>query len=107
MSDISGVKMKYRKILMCMTALFCLAPQVFAESDPLSESPSSSEMGSSGDWISPNMGQATSTNLDEGQNGMVQLLDQPVPDDAAKSTATSTTPNPDATKSTTTTTSAP
>ncbi|MDD2835092.1 MAG: hypothetical protein PHY05_02985 [Methanothrix sp.] len=38
-------------------------------------------MGSSGDWISPNMGQVyTRTNSDPGLAGMLQWLDTPVPD---------------------------
>jgi hypothetical protein len=36
-------------------------------------------MGSSGDYISPNMGQGAGTNPDEGLSGMLQGLDQPVP----------------------------
>ena len=51
--------MKYSKILLCMTALFCLAFQAFAQ-DPLGAGSSGSSMGSSGDWISPNMGQVAS-----------------------------------------------
>jgi len=110
MSDILGAKigakMKYGKIWMCMMALVCLAFQACAESDPLGESTSGSTMGSSGDYLSPNMGQAASSaNPDEGLSGMVQWLDQPVSNNVAKSTATSTTPSPDAAKSTTTTTS--
>ena len=50
------MKMKYSKILLCMTALFCLAFQAFAQ-DPLGAGSSGSSMGSSGDYISPNMGQ--------------------------------------------------
>ena len=51
--------MKYSKILLCMMALFCLAFQAFAQ-DPLGAGSSGSSMGSSGDWISPNMGQVVS-----------------------------------------------
>lgn len=92
-----------------MTALIGLAFQASAQSDPLGESSSGSIMGSSGDYLSPNMGQGSSrTNPDEGVSGMVQWLDQPVPADATKSTtaATRTTPSPDTAKSTATTTSA-
>ena len=72
--------MKYSKILMCMTALVCLAFQACAQEDPLGESASGSSMGSSGDWISPNMGQVSSrTNSDPGLAGMLQWLDTPVP----------------------------
>jgi len=87
--------------------LFCLAFQAYAQSDPLGEG-ASSTMGSSGDYLNPNTGQAASSaNPDEGLRGMSQWLDQPVPKDVTKSTttATSTTPGPDATKSTATTTS--
>ena len=48
--------MKYSKILLCMTVLVCLAFQAFAQ-DPLGAGSSGSTMGSSGDCISPNMGQ--------------------------------------------------
>jgi hypothetical protein len=72
--------MKYCKILLCMTTLVCLAFQACAQSDYLGEGSSGSTMGSSGDYISPNMGQGTSgTNPDEGLSGMLQGLDQPVP----------------------------
>ena len=100
--------MKYSKILLCMTMLVCLGFQACAQSDPLGESPSSSKMGSSGDYLDPNMGQMSrDTNPDEGVSEMVQWLDQPVTKDATKSTttATSTTSNPDAAKSKTTETS--
>jgi PGF-CTERM protein len=98
---------RYNKFLLCTMVLFCLAFQAYAQSDPLGEG-GSSTMGSSGDYLNPNMGQAASSaNPDEGLRGMSQLLDQPVPKDVTKSTttATSTTPGPDATKSTATTTS--
>lgn len=72
--------MKYSKILLCMTALVCLAFQACAQSDPLGESSSGNTMGSSGDYLSPNMGQVTSrTNSDPGLAGMLQWLDTPVP----------------------------
>jgi hypothetical protein len=59
--------MKYSKILLCMTVLVCLGFQACAQSDPLGESPSSSKMGSSGDYLDPNMGQMSrDTNPDEG-----------------------------------------
>jgi ABC-type oligopeptide transport system substrate-binding subunit len=63
--------MKYGKILISMTVLACLVFQACAQSDPLGESSSSSTMGSSGDYLSPNMGKgAGSTNPDEGVSGM-------------------------------------
>ncbi len=99
--------MKSSKFWLCMTALICLSFQACAQ-DPLGASSSGSTMGSSGDYLSPNMGQGSSrTNPDEGLNGMVQWLDQPVTKDVTKptTTATGTTPSPDATKSTATTTS--
>ena len=73
--------MKYSKILLCMTVLVCLAFQAFAQSDdPLGAGSSGRSMGSNGDWISPNMGQVyTRTNSDPGLSGMLQWLDQPVP----------------------------
>jgi PGF-CTERM protein len=98
---------RYNKFLLCTIILFCLAFQAYAQSDPLGEG-ASSTMGSSGDYLNPNTGQAASSaNPDEGLRGMSQWLDQPVPKDVTKSTttATSTTPGPDATKSTATTTS--
>jgi PGF-CTERM protein len=107
-----GVKMKYSKkskIWLCITALFCLVFQACAQSDPLGDSASGSTMGSSGDYLSPNMGQAaSSTNPDEGISGMVQWLDEPVTDDVTESTKTaaSSTHGPGAAKSTATTTSA-
>ena len=73
-----------------MTALLCLAFQACA----VSESPNNASlnltspnltslnntMGSSGDWISPNMGKvSTRTNSDPGLAGMLQWIDQPVP----------------------------
>jgi len=71
--------MKYSKILLFMTALVCLAFQASAQ-DPLGDSSSGSSMGSSGAWISPNMGQVTTrTNSDPGLAGMLQWLDTPVP----------------------------
>jgi hypothetical protein len=71
--------MKYSKILIYMTALFCLAFVAGAQSDPLGAGSSGSAMGSSGDWISPNMGQAASrANSDPGLSGMLQWFDQPV-----------------------------
>jgi len=96
------------KILLCMTALVCLAFQACAQSDPLGESASGSTMGSSGDYLSPNMGVGSrGTNPDEGTSGMVQWLDEPVTKDVTESTATATSsPGPGATKSTAATTSA-
>lgn len=100
---------KNGKILLCMTAFVCLAFQACAQSDPLGDSASGSTMGSSGDYLSPNMGQAaSSTNPDEGISGMVEWLDEPVTDDVTESTTTAarSSPGPGATKSTATTTSA-
>jgi PGF-CTERM protein len=101
------MKMKYSKILLCVAALICLTFQASAQ-DPLGAGSSGSSMGSSGDYLSPNMDKdAGSTNPDEGVSGMVQWLDQPVTQDAAKpaTTETSATPSPDAVKSTATATS--
>jgi PGF-CTERM protein len=96
--------MKYSKILLCMTVLVCLAFQACAQSDPLGESASSRTMGSSGDYLSPNMGQGASrANPDEGISGMVQWLDEPVSKDVTKSTTTTKTPGSDGAKSTTAT----
>jgi len=90
--------MNYSKILICVTALVCLAFQAWAQ-DPLGAGSSGSTMGSSGDWISPNMGQGESgstmgssgdwispnmgqvssrANSDPGLTGMLQWLDTPV-----------------------------
>ena len=78
---------KNSKIWSCMTALFCLGFQACAQSDPLGESASGSKMGSSGDYLGPNMGEmASGTNPDEGVSGMVQWLDEPVTEDATEST---------------------
>jgi hypothetical protein len=64
--------MKSGKILLCMTVLVCLAVQACAQ-DPLglgssgnSMASGGSSMGSSGDWISPNMGRKYPTNWMEG-----------------------------------------
>jgi len=100
--------MKNYKILLCMTALICFAFQAFAQSDPLGASSSDSTMGSSGDYLNPNMGQMSrDTSPDDGVKDMVQWLDQPVNKDVTKSTATTETGSersPDTTESTTTTT---
>ena len=95
--------MKYSKILLFMTALLCLAFQACAVLEspnntslnntslnnisPSNISPSSlnnmssnNTMGSSEDWISPNMGQvSTRTNSDPGLASMLQWLDTTVP----------------------------
>ena len=77
--DIVGVKMKYNKISLCVTAFVCIAFQAFAQPDYLDGSSSGSTIGSSGDYLSPNMGQIYSgTNPDEGLASMLQWLDQPV-----------------------------
>ena len=47
--------MKYSKILLFMTALLCLAFQACAQVDPSATDSSGSTMGSSGDYLSPNM----------------------------------------------------
>jgi hypothetical protein len=87
------IKMNYSKILLCMTMLVCLAFQACAQSDPLGESASSNTMGSSGDYLSPNMGQqyppgwlgggyvksSSRTSYDPALAGMLQWLDRPVP----------------------------
>ena len=58
----------------------CLAFQACAQEDYLGAGSSGSTMGSSGDYISPNMGQMSrSSNPDEGLAGMLQWLDTPVP----------------------------
>ena len=81
-------EMKYCKVLLCMTALVCLAFQAYAQSDPLGES---------------------ARGTDQARDEMVGWLNQtdPLPTEVTKSTttATSTTPSPDVTKSTTTVTS--
>lgn len=83
-------EMKYCKVLLCMTALVCLAFQAYAQSDPLGES---------------------ARGTDQARDEMVGWLNQPdpLPADVTKSTttATSTTPSPDVTKSTTTTSTTP
>jgi len=71
--------MKYSKILLFMTALVCLAFQACAQSDPLGESSASGTMGSSGDYLSPNMGQMYRGTSDPGLAGMLNWLDTPVP----------------------------
>jgi hypothetical protein len=62
-----------------LTALLCLAFQACAVSES-SDNVSDNVMGSSGDYLSPNMGQVSSgANPDEGLSGMLQWLNQPVP----------------------------
>jgi hypothetical protein len=76
---IVGVNMKYGKILICITVLVCFAVVAFAQ-DPLGAGTSGNSMGSSGDWISPNMGQVSArATSDPGLAGMLQWLDAPVP----------------------------
>ena len=71
--------MKYSKIILCMTVFMCLALQACAQSeDPLSTGSSGSTIGSSGDYISPNMGVSSGTN-DPGLAGMLNWLNEPVP----------------------------
>jgi hypothetical protein len=70
--------MRYNKFLLCTIAILCLAFQAYAQSDYLDGSSSSRTMGSSGDYLNPNMGQMTSsTNPDEGLAGMLDWLNQP------------------------------
>jgi len=81
--------MKYNKILLCMTALMaCLLTGIAFGQDYLeggnvaSSSDSGSVMGTSGDWISPNMdgGYVRDRSMtDSGIAGMLQWLDTPVP----------------------------
>ena len=105
--------MRYSKLLLCTIALICLSFQAYGQME-------SGGMGSSGDWLSPDIGQGASSTPDEGMEGMVQWLDQPVTTTATPSpeptsttqstTATTTTPGPEptsTTQSTTTTTTAP
>ncbi len=73
------LKMRYNKFWLCTIALLCLTFQAYAQSDYLGGGSSGSTMGSSGDYLSPNMGQgASSTNPDAGLAGMSQWLNQPV-----------------------------
>ena len=84
--------MKYSKILLFMTALLCLAFQACAQ-DPLGAGSSGSAMGSGGDYLSPPTDQKYTTDwleggyvrstdlsiVDPGLAGMLQWIDQPVP----------------------------
>ena len=70
--------MKYSKILLFMTVLLCLAFQACAQSDYLGAGSSGNTMGSSGNYISPNIGQMHGTS-DPGLAGMLNWLDTPVP----------------------------
>ena len=105
--------MKYSQILLYMTVLVGLMFQASAQSDlsgggnVQSSSGSGSVMGSSGDWISPNMGHVTSrSSYDAGLGGMLHWLDEPVSKDVTKSTTTTyKTPGSDGSKSTTAATS--
>ena len=75
-----GVENEIQQIFAVDDSIFCLAFQAYAQSDYLNEGSSSNTMGSSGDYLSPNIGHAaSSTNPDEGLSGMLQWLDQPVP----------------------------
>lgn len=86
------------KIFLCMMVLVCLAVSALAQ-DPLGLGSRGSSMGSSGDWISPNMGQTSSGSsmgssgdwispnmgsghdrsmMDPGIAGMLRWLDAPV-----------------------------
>ncbi len=70
--------MKFSKILLFMAVLLCLASQACAQSDYLGAGSSGNTMGSSGDYISPNMGQMQGTS-DPGLAGMLNWLNTPVP----------------------------
>jgi hypothetical protein len=65
--------MKYSKILLFMTALSCLASQACAQDS------AANTMGSSGDYLSPNMGQMYRSTSDPALAGMLHWLDTPVP----------------------------
>ena len=69
--------MKYTKILLCMTALICLAFQAGAQ--PVLDSRTTT-MGSGIDNHSPSTDQMSrGANHNEGLSGMLQWVDQPVP----------------------------
>jgi hypothetical protein len=59
------------RILLCVGALVCLVFQACSVAEDLEET-----MGSSEDWLSPNVGR---TSYDPGLAGMIQWLHQPVP----------------------------
>ena len=67
--------MKYSKILLGLTVFVCLTFQANAQTVIGN---SGDTMGSSGDYLSPNMGQMyNGINPDEGLSGMLEWLDQP------------------------------
>ena len=73
------------KILLCMAALICLA---FQGCSVVVAQNVEETMGSSEDWLSPNVGQVpVRTDYDPGLAGMIQWLHQPVPRYAYYSTA--------------------
>jgi PGF-CTERM protein len=88
--------MRYNNFLLFMIQLICLSFQAYGQME-------SGGMASGGGWLSPDIGQgASSSTPDEGLEGMVQWLDQPV--------TTTATPSPEpasTTQSTTTTTTTP
>jgi PGF-CTERM protein len=89
--------MRYNNFLLFMIPLICLSFQAYGQME-------SGGIASGGDWLSPDIGQGASSRPDEGLEGMVQLLDQPV--------TTTATPGPEPTGTTqstteTTTTSSP
>ena len=64
--------MRYNKFLLCTIALSCIAFQAYAQDS------AANTMGSSGDYLSPNMGQvASSQNPDEGLASMLDWLNHP------------------------------
>jgi len=76
--------MRYNKFLLCTIALLCLAFQACAQ-ESYSSSSMSSTSSTTGSYLSPNMGQVTSstnqvtssTNPDEGLTSMENWLNQP------------------------------
>jgi PGF-CTERM protein len=108
------LKMRYNNFLLFMIPLICLSFQAYGQME-------SGGMASGGDWLGPDIGQgASSSTPDEGLEGMVQWLDQPVtttatpgPEPASttqsttKTTATSSPEPASTTQSTTKTTTTP
>lgn len=64
--------MRYSKILLSTIALICLSFQACGQLG-------SGGMGSSGDWLSPDINRIGFRSSDSGISGMVQWLDRPVP----------------------------
>jgi PGF-CTERM protein len=106
--------MRYNNFLLFMIPLIYISFQAYGQME-------SGGMASGGGWLSPDIGQgASSSTPDEGLEGMVQWLDQPVtttatpgPEPASttqSTTETTTTSSPETTsttQSTTTTTTTP